>query len=123
MGISLQVGKKYRNRSGGVIEIISEDPDSWFPFKDRNGRSYSSGGGTDHYGYSSAADLIEEIGKFKEGDKIRYYSLKNVGNDFVIEHILTNSEGKKFYYCYNCKNMVYELLLASSVEFSYVKVG
>ena len=58
--LQLEVGKKYKNRLGGIITIISDDADPTYPFNGDNGKCYT------RYGYElsdreSDNDLVEEV--------------------------------------------------------------
>jgi hypothetical protein len=57
MSIQLQVGKKYRNRKGEVVEITVSTPNEVYPFADSSERSFTPDGRV----FYSEDDLIEEV--------------------------------------------------------------
>jgi len=61
MTLKLEVGKKYRNRDGYVVKIVTQyEPDEFYEFRDVDGRHYSNGGQY-HMNATSRYDLIEEV--------------------------------------------------------------
>ena len=58
--LKLEVGKKYVNRSGKVIEIVQKDEDVNWPYVDSNGDSYEEQGYFCDGTSWSENDLIEE---------------------------------------------------------------
>jgi hypothetical protein len=59
--LQLQVGKKYKNRRGEVIEIVAYDPDAMWCFRGQHGEGYLKNGVyLDKY-TPDPEDLIEEV--------------------------------------------------------------
>jgi hypothetical protein len=66
--MKLEVGKKYRNRQGQVVEITWERPSplGYYPYFDKAGTSYASTGRFNIDSVESKLDLIEEIDEIAE---------------------------------------------------------
>ena len=68
--IKLEVGKAYRNRSGGIVTIVAENPGELMQFVDSAGESYRSDARSNILGHSTPSDLIEEFTHFQTQQEI-----------------------------------------------------
>ena len=71
--MQLEVGKKYKNRLGEIVEIANRGNNLIYPFEDTKGYIYTNEGCLWSY-KTSSGDLIEEYIEFKVGDDVEVVS-------------------------------------------------